>query len=466
MTRFLRTAGALAVAVTATGAAGAVGAPAPVAFTGANVTALVNDIQTYWAAAAPSAYGYRFPKVPASRVKGLTPRTVTRFPCDGGLRWGDVSGNAIGGACSQGPMVLWDATPRGFAATLRRTVGPAAMGFVFAHEFGHVAQAQLGISGSDLFMEQQADCFAGAYTAWGQTHGRVRLVSDPADLDQIARGVMISRDPPGTSPDEEGAHGSGFDRLRAFHDGYFAGARACKSYRRALPPTVARSFDPDELKDGGNLPYEQLVPLVTPDLDAFFASTEAGLAAVPLADVSALADPTGCSRVVDNAVVCPDGRGVFVDHAALAQINQRFGDGATVALLAMAWAQRSAPTAVPGGDERTWDLCRAGNFFRSAFDGDSENGGLSPGDLDEVLEYLMRPVPGRASGEATLAVLSVRTGFFGDRNTCVQMASTPRAYPRNFGTSRAASVPARGSTYEPGWGAARGDGRRRWSRSA
>ena len=98
--------------------------------------------------------------------------------------------------------------------------GDFAAAFVIAHEFGHAMQARLPARGV-------------AHDPVGAA-GRLlrrRLVpvragpgpASPGDLDEATLAVFSARDLPGTDFTDPAAHGSGFERTRAFADGYEAG---------------------------------------------------------------------------------------------------------------------------------------------------------------------------------------------------------------------------------------------------
>ena len=56
-----------------------------------------------------------------------------------------------------------------------------------------------------------------------------------ADLDTALAGILDLRDTPGTSNIDPNAHGSGFDRVSAFQDGFDNGPGKCKDYRDDEP---------------------------------------------------------------------------------------------------------------------------------------------------------------------------------------------------------------------------------------
>jgi predicted metalloprotease len=74
-----------------------------------------------------------------------------------------------------------------------------------------------------VLSELQADCFAGAWAA----HVAEQGLLDEGDLDEATLAVFSGRDVPGTQFTDPQAHGSGFERTRAFADGYESGPARC-----------------------------------------------------------------------------------------------------------------------------------------------------------------------------------------------------------------------------------------------
>jgi predicted metalloprotease len=70
--------------------------------------------------------------------------------------------------CGVGDFMVYDDGDDGLLAELAREYGAATIGTVFAHEFGHAIQLRSGALDRALptiLTEQQADCFAGAWTS-------------------------------------------------------------------------------------------------------------------------------------------------------------------------------------------------------------------------------------------------------------------------------------------------------------
>ncbi|MGH9027007.1 MAG: neutral zinc metallopeptidase, partial [Acidimicrobiia bacterium] len=107
---------------------------------------------------------------------------------------------------------------------------------VIAHETGHRVQGHV-ISVDDFLntaesigVELQADCFAGAWTKYVDDGDSNLLVLEPGDLDIGIAGYLQFRDPPGADPEQQGAHGTAFDRINAFQEGYEQGPQRCTEY--------------------------------------------------------------------------------------------------------------------------------------------------------------------------------------------------------------------------------------------
>jgi hypothetical protein len=106
--------------------------------------------------------------------------------------------------------------------------GDFAAAFVLAHEFGHAMQARLPRKAElGVLRELQADCFAGAWSRWVAD----RRLLQAGDLDEAVVAVFSARDVPGTPFTDPQAHGSGFERTRAFGDGFEGGPAMCYPIR-------------------------------------------------------------------------------------------------------------------------------------------------------------------------------------------------------------------------------------------
>jgi predicted metalloprotease len=128
--------------------------------------------------------------------------------------------------CPVEDFIAWDES--GLLIPYYVSAGDFAAAFVLAHEFGHAMQARLPQQEElGVLRELQADCFAGAWAAYLSQNGYL----DPGDLDEATLAVFTARDVPNTDFTDPRAHGTGFERTRAFADGYESGAGSCSPAR-------------------------------------------------------------------------------------------------------------------------------------------------------------------------------------------------------------------------------------------
>ncbi len=123
-----------------------------------------------------------------------------------------------------------------------------------------------------MVLEQQADCFAGAWVA-DALAGRSTAFREvtPTQLDDTVGGLLQLRDQPGVSPQ---AHGNAFDRVRAFQEGVEQGANRCAAYRAGnLPVTEVPFTSRADAESGGNLPYATAITSLSQDAQEYWTRT-------------------------------------------------------------------------------------------------------------------------------------------------------------------------------------------------
>lgn len=124
--------------------------------------------------------------------------------------------------CPAGDFIAWDES--GLMIPYYVGGGDFAASFVLAHEFGHAMQVRLPQQETTgVLRELQADCFAGAWARWTSQNNLL----EAGDLDEATLAVFAARDVPGTAWTDPRAHGSGFERTRAFGDGFEGGPESC-----------------------------------------------------------------------------------------------------------------------------------------------------------------------------------------------------------------------------------------------
>ena len=173
------------------------------------------SLEEYWAQALPATFGVEF--TPPSRYVYYRPEEAP------GPRCGTEQAPAKNAFyCPAGDFIAWDES--GLVIPYYVQQGDFAAAFVLAHEFGHAMQARLPQRERlTVLSELQADCFAGAWARHVSEQGYL----EAGDLDEATFAVLGARDVPGTPFTDPRAHGTGFERTRAFSDGYGDGPGAC-----------------------------------------------------------------------------------------------------------------------------------------------------------------------------------------------------------------------------------------------
>lgn len=314
----------------------------------------------------------------------------------------DVEQNAFAAVCPEGQLIMWDDDDL-FVALFERygATGPA---IVIAHEFAHAVEFQAGtLNQATVVIEQQADCLAGSFARW-MSDRSLAPFDVPSSLDAAVGSTVSFRDQPGTSANNANAHGSGFDRVRAFQDGFEGGVELCAEYNATfLGPrlTQIQFSTTEDAATGGNLGFEALIELVNPYFSAFYGR---------LADIGTF-------------TLTP------ADLVQWRQLHNQLGDNATGTAMALEYGaevQRQLGLPDEGVDAFLQQTCLAGAAFRpliSTVEGIDTTGiSLSAGDMDEAVLTLSRIVELNQDvlepGFLFEAVGSLRTGFFDSDTAC------------------------------------------------
>lgn len=232
------------------------------------------DVEAYWAERFVELYGIEFTPV-ADKIPYWPSRPETLPACAGETAPPAVyMDNAF--YCPPDDIIAWDA--EGLFPDLYATFGDFAVALVIAHEYGHAVQSRVGWDfGPTIFIELQADCLAGAWAgAVDRGESPTGLSLSPKDLEGAIGGYLTFADPIGTPAGDPHAHGSGFDRVRAFIDGYSGDAEVCGDYLTSPPDVAEISFDPFDPNEG-DMPLAELEPLLIEDLDTWWATDGAAL---------------------------------------------------------------------------------------------------------------------------------------------------------------------------------------------
>ena len=146
---------------------------------------------------------------------------------------------------------------------------------MLAHEWGHAVQTRVHFSSrASVYVELQADCFAGAWAQHVANGDGTSLRLSDEDLDHALAGFLELRDPSGVDGGDAGAHGNAFDRVGAFQDGIEGGARACRNYATNPPEVTESGFtSSSDAQINGDLPLDEVLPMLKTSLDDFWGTT-------------------------------------------------------------------------------------------------------------------------------------------------------------------------------------------------
>jgi hypothetical protein len=343
------------------------------------VDAVVDDIDRWWSVQYPATFDGPYAR-PAGGVVGASPGESIPACGSRTLEWSDVAGNAL--YCPAADMVVFD--DHSLFPRLFDEHGPAAIGMVAAHEWGHAVQQRAGLFGRLGWVkrELQADCFAGAWLAHANTEG---VGGSQVNVGEALAASFDLRDPLGLTALDEGAHGSAFDRLAAVSDGFRGGPAACAD-QFGDGDVVTYQLPWNSATDalaGGDMPLDELLPAVGEALSEWVSSTFPG--ARPGNVVGSDSPAAAGCRVVQLASWCDGANVVVVDVAAAQTVVDQVGDFAVGFVAVQAYV---AGTGV--GD--VW--CRAGQWTGWLHQATLAGTGpfvLSPGDIDEVAAVVLWP---------------------------------------------------------------------------
>ena len=429
----------IAVVVSAAGpgsaeANGSNGTSASARYT-AGVDASIADIQQFWTDQLPETYRVQYRSIPSDRLYAFS-ESDPPPSCDGRGRgttpYEEVKGNAF--YCDNGDFIAWD--EQVLFSKLRREFGPFAIALVLAHEWGHAIQSRTDTRlGATVYLEMQADCFAGAWTRHisNGTNTSLRLGSD--DLDTALGGYLEFRDPVGTDGGQSGAHGNAFDRVSAFQDGYRVGVAACRGYERSPPEVTETGFTSrEDAASGGNAPASDVKQLVTDDLTDYWTQ-ELGKKAPSPKIVEYRGSAPECSSgsdggaIDDAATYCANTDTIAYARAAFEQLYSDVGDFGAGMLIAAGWssaAQRAQGQEIGTDAARLRADCLTGAWTGSVASGeratpDGRGAALSAGDLDEAIQTFIVAGSGNQRterGSAFTRVAAFRNGFANGREAC------------------------------------------------
>jgi predicted metalloprotease len=439
------------------------------------VAVAFTDVERWWSEIYPEVYGTPFEPLSGGIYAGYPERTTPIPGCGESETDYDDLQLFVAFYCNVGDFMAYDDgndPDVSLLTPLADAFGSAVMGVVIAHEYGHVIQERIGALDRPLatiVTEQQADCFAGAWTGQAYRGESPLLRLGDTDVRAGLLAMLEVRDPVGTNQFTPGGHGSAFDRVGAFQEGFIDGPARCAELIDDPLPLMPNQFQPfsaDEFFEG-NAPYdcddlapdvlEQLFPDgCTPapefladdlnnfwqvtfgdeldtDFEPFTVETTTDLASVACGDAR---------QLTPQVVVCPAERTIVYDEPEIVELYAEFGDftlGYVYGIAAAELAQLDLGSELTGEERALLNDCYAGAWVRDitpAGDGttprsqrDDDGDGVpdstvstSPGDLDEAIRMtiLLGDVGVNVNqiGTAFEKIDAFRTGVLGGLSSC------------------------------------------------
>lgn len=390
----------------------------------------LDDLGAYWTDAMVEVYDTEFRPLTGGYVP-YGPRAPLPACGPDPLTYDQIAENAL--YCPAEDLIAWDR--ENLIPGLQERFGSLTVGLVMAHEFAHAVQARAGVRGATVTLELQADCFAGAWV--DDVDDRIPTFHTDADaLDSAVAGLLELRDTLGVPGNDASAHGSGFDRVSAFQQGYEDGPAACATYADEPPAVVAIPFgSPTDAASGGNLPLDELYEPLVADLESFYAAL--------LAEDGEDWDPVGGFEAIDpadGAITCGDEEiseaelelaafycvaddTAYMDGDELIPALAEIGDFAFGGELARLYAfAAQEQLGIEPDDEVVGALhadCLTGVFAAAEFlqTVPEQRLVLSPGDLDEIIVAFLA-FGGEAGTSAFERTAAFRAGFVEGADPC------------------------------------------------
>ncbi|MGI9092762.1 MAG: neutral zinc metallopeptidase [Mycobacteriales bacterium] len=364
----------------------------------------ITDIQQYWTQEMPAVFNKAYRPVKGG-FYSADPASGQSVPCAGSAS--AVKNNAF--YCASADVVVWDRT--NLFPVLEKDFGKYSIAMVLAHEWGHAIQARTKDPGRrTIVIENQADCYSGAFTAWAYAGNAPHFHISIDDLDKAFAGYLSFADNPGDDPNGSQAHGSGFDRVSSFQQGFDSGPTFCadpKIYNDHKVFTETR-FQPND-QGQGNLPLSTLLKQAPPDMGSYWKAALPKLfnvsGAKDLGDVQGY-DPAsekvtcGGTKITPVIMYCKADDKVYLQTPFAQAVYSKTGDNGVATMIGIGYGYAIRDRL--GKSTNDQNALLGAICYTGLYDADAFNASvgakttlpkhaltLSPGDLDEAIEALL-----------------------------------------------------------------------------
>jgi predicted metalloprotease len=368
----------------------------------------LTDLNTFWSQKYPEFFGDEFQPLQGGYFSvDATAIDPAAYPETGiGCAQSPTRPDAVAGNAFYDQSCDLVAYDRNLLKELSSDYGRFLVPVVMAHEFGHAMQGRFGFaeSGRSIQDETQADCLAGAWTRWVADGNAEHVSLRVPELDQVVRGFLLLRDDVGSDPEGGQAHGSYFDRVSAYYEGYDGGVGACRDDFGPDRLFTAATFDDEQdFANEGDAPYPTLLDIVDTTLPGFwnavFDALGQDFSEPGIQPFDTTAPDCGDMGAEDRDLgYCQSDSTVYFDETELADpAYSEIGDFAVATAISLPYAlagrSQLGLSADDGAATRS-AVCLTGAYTANVYNGAfaaEEDGGitLSPGDVDEGVIFLL-----------------------------------------------------------------------------
>jgi predicted metalloprotease len=224
------------------------------------------------------------------------------------------------------------------------------------------------------------------------------------ELDDVIRGFLLLRDPVGEDPSGQQAHGSYFDRVSGFYDGFDGGVAACRDdFGSDRLFTQAEFTSAADYQNKGNADYQTTLKIVQETLPPFWqkvfpAAFHKQFDVPQLKAFQGNAPSCGDRTNADSDLsYCPKDKTVYYDEKDLIKPAYDIGDFAVATAISLPYALAARSELGKSTDDAAATksaVCLTGWYAARVFSGDFAGAPaevtLSPGDIDESVEFLLK----------------------------------------------------------------------------